>query len=217
MSRNRLIQTLSLISNLSIVVFTIISICGFFVSLFGGDEFVIGWLGFEYFTVLSNVFIALVGIALIVFNIINLIKNENKIPKILEIIKYVASSAVGVTMLTVIVFLGPTQGFGIMYKGINLFMHLLSPLLAIISYIFFEGTAKNKFYTTLFSILLVIIYGTVYLLNVLIFETWVDFYGFNANGLRYVSLVAMIAASYAIGVGIYFLNNLLSLNKEKVD
>ena len=96
-------------------------------------------------------------------------------------------------------------------------MHLLSPLLAIISYIFFEGTAKNKFYTTLFSILLVIIYGTVYLLNVLIFETWVDFYGFNANGLRYVSLVAMIAASYAIGVGIYFLNNLLSLNKEKVD
>jgi len=217
MSRNRIINLISLTANLLVVIFTIISLLAFFVSIDGSDEFVVGWVAFEYFTVLSNLFIGLVGAAIIVFNVKNLIKDENKFPKVLEIIKYVASSAVGVTMFTVIFFLGPTKGFGIMYKSINLFMHLLSPLLAILSFVFLEGKPNNKFYVTAFSILPVFIYGTVYLLNVLVFETWTDFYGFNANGLRYVSIIAMSIASYAIGVGIYYLTKLVSLNKEKAD
>ncbi len=217
MSKNRLINLISLIANLGIAVLTAISLTAFFVSIDGSDQFVIGFYAFEYFTVLSNIFIGLVGLALIVFNVKNLIKDENNIPKVLEIIKYVASSAVGVTMLTVIFFLGPTQGFEIMYKSINLFMHLISPLLAILSFVILEGKPNKKFYVTAFSILPVLIYGAVYLFNVLVFGTWNDFYGFNANGLWYVSYIAMLAAAYAIGVGIYYLTKLVSLNKEKAD
>ena len=54
-------------------------------------------------------------------------------------LKYVATAAVSVTMLTVFLFLGPTQGgYAALLRGSDFFMHLTTPLLAIISFCVYE-------------------------------------------------------------------------------
>ena len=215
MSKNKITNIISLIMNSLVIIFTGLSFIQFFVSFDGDQQFVIGWYSLEYFTVLSNLFVAFTCIPFVVFNILNIKNDTNNFSTVAQIFKYVACVAVGVTALTVIFFLGPKQGFGIMYKSVNLFLHLITPILAIASYCFFEGNPKLKFLVTCFSPITVFVYGTVYLINVLITKTWTDFYGFNANGLWYVSILAMLIAAYAIGVGIYFLTKLISLNNKK--
>ena len=217
MLKNRSRQIISLVLNVIIVVFTVRSILQFFIPIGGDETFLFGAIAFEYFTVLSNIFIALISIVIAVFNVINLVKDTDYLPLIVERIKYVSCCAIGVTMLTVIFFLGPTQGWGIMYYGVNLYMHLLSPLLAIASFLLFEAKPNRKFYETTYGILPVLVYGIVYLINVIPLQNWADFYGFNNGGYWYISFPLMLAASYGISVGIHYLAKLSYKlqNKEK--
>ena len=75
-----------------------------------------GLSNLKYFTVLSNVF---EGAASAVWLILNGRAASDKGRRFAELLKYAACVCVGLTFVTVLVFLGPLYGFG------NMFLHAI--------------------------------------------------------------------------------------------
>lgn len=137
-----------------------------------------GIASFRFFTVLSNALCAVSAIAVIIGQM------QGRITPAVLFVKYLGTASVTVTLLTVLFFLGPTMGYKGMYAKDNLYMHLIGPVLAIVSFCAFEKT-KMSFPFSLLGTLPVIIYGLLYL-NRTVYapqdKRWDDFYGFNKGG-----------------------------------
>lgn len=129
------------------------------------------------------------------------------------LLKYIGTAAVTVTMLTVFLFLAPSIGPGGLKKlltGADLFMHLVTPLLALISFSFFEKQGMT-FGTALVGMLPVVLYGPWYLYKILYApetKRWDDFYGFNKGGKWPISFVMMTIGTFLICMGLMGLQNL---------
>ena len=158
-----------------------------------------GASAFHYFTVQSNVFCAAAAL-LMCF-----------VPSLRWVwtLKYIGTAAVTVTMLTVFLFLGPNMGYKKLLTGSELFMHLVTPLLAILSFFFLEKR-HMPLSTALLGVLPVLLYGLLYLhkvVRVSAEKRWEDFYGFNKNGKWPISFAVMVLGAFAISLGFMFLQN----------
>ena len=155
---------------------------------------------FRYFTVLSNLFCAAASVAVAAARLLSGAVEE-PIPLWLSLVKFVSTSAVTVTFLTVVFFLMPKQGGpGELFKKYNFFMHFLCPVLAIVSYLLWDKV-RSPFPAVFLGILPVLLYGAWYMYHVIAApeeRRWDDFYGFTRNGKWGVALGAMLAASFAI-------------------
>ena len=141
----------------------------------------------RFFTILSNLFCALSALLLVLSS-----------SYWAWLLKYVGTIAVTVTLLTVMFFLGPNMGYKQMLSGKDLYLHLCGPLLAIVSFCFLERRYYLSFLLSLLGILPVIIYGFVYLFEVVILKNWEDFYGYNKDGKWKLSMAAMFAGGFAV-------------------
>ena len=126
-------------------------------------------------------------------------------------LKYVATEAVSVTMLTVFLFLGPTQGgYAALLRGSDFFMHLTTPLLAIVSFCVYERRGMG-FGTALWGMLPVMLYGVWYCYKVVFApeeKRWNDFYGFNRDGKWPIAFTAMLLGAFAVCMGLMAAQNL---------
>ena len=147
----------------------------------------------RYFTVLSNLLCAIAAVAVVVGRL------SGNIPEVVLILKYVGTCAVTVTLLTVLLFLGPTIGYKILVTGPDFWLHIFCPIIAIVSYIAFDKTDAG-IWVVLLGMLPVIAYGFLYLNKVLREKTWDDFYGFNKGGRWKISFVAMMTGSFLISL-----------------
>ena len=143
---------------------------------------------FRYFTVLSNTFCGLAALLMVLFPASGLI----------WLLKYVGTLALTVTMLTVFLFLGRfVAPLAELLKDEQLYMHLITPVLAIVSFLLFERRGLS-FLQSLTGLLAVLIYGSVYCYEVVYLKKWEDFYGFNQGGKWYISLPIMLAATFIL-------------------
>lgn len=182
----------------TIVLITLSAILG----LFSGDGAL--WLSnfgrFIYFTIDSNVLAALALLAALPFKIRRL-KDGKPLPFAVSLLCLTGACAVAITFLTVVVFLGRVYGYGMMYAGNNLFLHLICPIGVMLSFVFDCecGKSISPAYAAL-GVSPVAIYGTVYFIMVIGIGKenggWQDFYAFNAGGRWYVSVIVMLAAAY---------------------
>ena len=231
MKKDRIFNIISLIFNILIVLFTINAVWYCFRTDIIHDEDWIengGWHCFKFFTVLSNVFVAIAAFIVLVFNIKGAIDDKFKLPKWAFTIKYVATVSVTVTLMTVTFFLGPYsvalgKGYFNMFAGNNLFMHLLTPLLAIFGFIFCEKTEQFSFKNTFWGLVPVVLYGIVYTIMVVFVGEanggWKDFYGFTFGGHMWVipiSICVMLAATYGFSTLIWFCQKKYSEKKSNV-
>ena len=163
---------------------------------------------FRFFTVQSNILVAIASVITIVFNIKIAVNDSYKIPKWAYLVKYAGTVAVTVTFLTVVVFLGPLVASGGEYGYFSLFakhnfiLHLVTPVLAIVTFLFLERTEDFKFRYTVFGALPTVLYSFLYVPMVLTGK-WEDFYGFTFGGIMWavpISLVVMYGFSYGLGV-----------------
>ncbi len=126
------------------------------------------------------------------------------------LLKYVGTAAVTVTMLTVFLFLGPSMGgYGELLKGRDFFLHLLTPLLALLSFCVFEKRGLS-FRAAMWGLLPVVLYGALYLYKVVYAPAerrWEDFYGFNRGGKWPVAFAAMLLGGFLICLALMFLQN----------
>lgn len=146
-----------------------------------------GLKSLRFFTILSNLFCAVSALLLVLSS-----------SQWAWLLKYVGTVAVTVTLLTVMFFLGPNMGYKQMFSGKDLYLHLCGPLMAILSFCFMERWYALSFFLSLLGILPVIIYGFVYLFEVVILKNWEDFYGYNKDGKWKLSMAAMFAGGFAV-------------------
>lgn len=149
---------------------------------------------FRYFTVLSNAFCALSAL------VMGLCQLSGRVPDAARLFKYLGTVSVTVTLATVLFFLGPTKGYRELFSGVDLYMHLIGPLLAITSYLFLEKRAM-PLSTALLGVIPVALYGAVYLYKVIFApeeSRWKDFYGFNRGGKWPVAFAAMLVGTLVV-------------------
>ncbi len=210
MKKTRTLQICSLVGNVAIIVLTWYSLLAL---IFGGvsGNMSLGVSTFRYFTNLSNILVAMTASIILPFNINGIIHGKNEIPLWAQACKFVGTVSVTVTFLTVILFLGPMFGWEIMFAGPCLYLHLITPLLAIFSFCVAECENKYPFYLTYIGLAPTFVYSILYLFMVAIFKRWEDFYGFTFGGKMWVipiSLIAMYIATYVFAVGNWALQNL---------
>ena len=123
---------------------------------------------------------------------------------IIWMLKYVSTVAVTVTMLTVFIFLMPVyRTITGLLKGYDLFMHLLTPVMAAVSLCVFERHPISLL-TAASGVIPVCVYGIWYLYQTIYApeeKRWEDFYRFNMGGKWPISLVSMLTATFLICVG----------------
>ena len=191
-------NTASLVCNLFIFAVTAIITLRFFWKD-GMLDVERGKNAFRYFTVQSNVLCGLSALLLCLFPASHRA----------WLFKYMGTAAVTVTLLTVFFFLGPNIGYGKLLKGPDLFMHLITPLVAIVSFCVLEKRGLT-FAEALLGMLPSIVYGVWYLYKVVLApaeKRWEDFYGFNKGGKWPVYFVAMTVGELLICLGLMALQN----------
>ena len=165
-----------------------------------------GKFALRFFTTLSNILCAAACL------LTALAINAGGIPEWIWMLKYIGTAAVTVTMLTVLFFLAPSFGKGalkVLLSGTDLFMHLITPLLALVSFCVFEKRGMT-FCQSLWGMLPVVLYGPVYLYKILFAlpeKRWDDFYGFNKQGKWPVAFAGMVLGTFLICMGLMALQN----------
>ena len=154
-----------------------------------------GFRRLRFFTLLSNLLCAFASLSVLLF------LHNGWLPYGVWLFKYIGTVSVTVTFLTVMVFLGPTLGYKSQLEGWAFYLHVVGPLLAMISFCFFERSYPLSFPLSLCGILPVLLYGLLYLKKV-VFSSgeaqWDDFYGFNKNGKWKSSFSAMLVGTFFV-------------------
>ncbi|MBQ1538665.1 MAG: hypothetical protein IIZ73_10185 [Ruminococcus sp.] len=172
----------------------------------------------KYFTVQSNL---LFGIVAGIFAVCQLIyRSPEKLPHPLYLIKYIATVGVAITMLTVVLFLAPVvvKSYPPLFRGANLYFHLLVPLVGIVSFCLFEKSAEITLPQTFLGLIPFILYAVYYTANALTHSEngkvppQYDWYYFLANGADKALpvLLIMLFSATAVCFGLRFLNRLRS-------
>ena len=200
-------KRIHLISNvvLAVMVFSIWILSFFF---WRGDSelSVNGWSDLKYFTVLSNLFVGVVAIIWLV-----MYAWKRKVPTWLSVLKYTAAASVFVTFTVVVVFLGPLYGYGRMYRGANLFFHLIVPVYSVAETVLFEEEISFK--QSFFAMVPPCIYGIGYVTNCLVngIGEWPnrnDWYSFLewGYGVGVVVFIVICAVAWGLGLAVRALN-----------
>ena len=153
-----------------------------------------GLRSLKYFTVLSNL---LEGAAALVYAVCVarvLLGAAEGIPRWVQALKYAAAVSVGLTFLTVIVYLGPKFGYKNMFLGSNLWFHLLVPVAAVLSFCLLERDGALPFAASFLAVLPMVLYGIGYVINLLLHglgegEDTHDWYGFAQGGAKIAAMV----------------------------
>ncbi len=159
----------------------------------------------KYFTVLSNL---LNGVICLIFAVSVLCGRTCSAA--LKTWKLTGAVSVGLTFLTVMVFLGPLFGYGSMFKGANFWMHLVLPVLTMASFVLLEGGPALSLHATFPAVIPMALYAAGYVSNVLLhgigsgYQTN-DFYGFFHWGYGMAPVVAAVifTATWLIALGLY--------------
>ena len=168
------------------------------------------------FTGLSNVFIGLVCLASAIYR---LIKKEMTLAKPLFLLKIIALADITITFVITLTYLAPSIGssWWRLYINNNIFNHLLTPLVAIIAFIVLEQYVEINWKYCFYSLIPIIAYGIMYLINVYTHLTPegkvnldYDIYGFCRFGVPVLILflIGFIAISFGLTALYRYLNSL---------
>lgn len=200
-------MTVDRILNVFIALLTLLLVLGFF-RKDGKWEPERGKFALRFFTTQSNILVAAASLLTALA-----LSSEGTIPRWIWTLKYIGTAAVTVTMLTVFLFLAPSIGkdwVKYLLTGSDIFMHLLTPLLALFTFCVFERQGMT-FCESLWGLLPVLLYGPLYLYKILFAppeKRWDDFYGFNKQGKWPVAFAAMVAGTFAICMALMAVQNI---------
>ena len=157
----------------------------------------------KYFTVDSNILCGIAALAEAVFLVPVFLGRRDGTPVWVRWLRLAGTSAVAMTFFVVMTFLGPTMGYRYMFVGASLYMHLLSPVLAVATFLLFRragGLDKKRFYVGSVPLAL---YAVYYMYGVITAGRKMDWYGLAAWGQ--VWFAPVFAAIILVSCGISFL------------
>ncbi len=191
---------LSLVFNLATIVLVTYSVTVFCFGGGVGNMSGSGFYAFIYYTTDSNVLAAILCLPMLVCNIRALFGRDD-IPLWVNICKWVAVTCIMLTFMVVMCFLGVLMGYRAMLAGFNLYLHMVCPLLCLVSFLFFERGPLPKRYLP-WTILPTVLYGIVYFVQVVLRDPlhggWIDFYMFNRDGNWPITVVVILISTLLI-------------------
>lgn len=208
--KNRKMNVCSLILNLFLAISTFFCTSYSVLVKIGTGNMAGGYKALRYFTHLSNIYAAVCAVVMVFFCVKNIINDEYYFPKWALVLKHTGTVAISVTFITVVFFLAPYasalgMGFLFLFEENCFFVHLINPIAAIVSYLWFERGGDIKLKDSLFGIIPTILYSIVYFIMVVFIGEenggWPDFYGFTFGGRMYlvpVVIMGMYLATFAI-------------------
>ena len=204
---------ISLIINIIITVATIGVVISYFLGN-DGQYNIPPEFRFNLFTTDSNILCMITSVIMAVFEI-RLLRTGKEIPRLAVILKLVGSTAVALTFVVVMVFLGPTMGFvDMVFGGTSIYMHFFGPLLGMTSFCFTENAHRISKKALIPALIPTVIYAIVYLTMVVFIGEanggWIDFYGFNMGGFWYLSSAAIILVTLGLAALLRLLHNRFS-------
>ena len=156
---------------------------------------------FRYFTVDANLLALLSSLAVL----LPWRRAGRSAPRWLWPLRLMATSGLALTCGMVMAVLAPIRGYGYMLDGPDLHLHLICPLLHILSFVLLEGEAGVPLRRTLWGLLPPAVYGVVYMVNVVALRRWSDFYFLNEGGCWLangpLTLLAVAILSLALWAG----------------
>ena len=161
----------------------------------------------KWFTTLSNL---LQGIASLVMVIALLCGFDQALW--LKALRWAAATSVGVTFFTVLLFLGPSQGYQGFYDDSGLYYHLIVPLAAMLAFVLLDRGGGLPWGYILIALAPFVLYGLGYSLNLIVngfgpSRYAHDLYGFAQHGAK--SVVISIAGMTTLAAGTAALLRLL--------
>lgn len=185
------------------------------------------WMGIEgnltpethnflwFFTVDSNILLAVASLVLLTFEALILFSKRKAIPHWVIVLKYITVTATTLTLLTVMLYLSPLLGleFWKLFLNNNLIYHLISPVLGIVSLIIFEADEKLEWKVSFLALIPMGLYGIFYVINVYTHldngkvNPKYDFYYFASQGIFVTILVlmGMILLTFGEAYLVYYL------------
>lgn len=205
--------------SLAMNIFIFLATTGVVISYFFGNDgqyHIEPSFRFNLFTTDSNILCGVSALVMAVFEI-RLMKTKKTIPKWAFILKYTGTCALAVTFFTVIFFLGPSTNFmEMVLGGTSIYMHFLGPIIAFVSFCFFETSKPLSMPVSLMGIIPTALYGAWYCTEVVFITEsnggWMDFYGFNQGGYWYITYPVMVLASFGLCMLVRALHN--AVNKK---
>ena len=154
----------------------------------------------RYYTILSNILCAIAAVLVV------LCRLSGSVPNWVLVLKHIGTVAVTLTLLTVLLYLGPVyKNYRDLLSGPSFFLHLLCPLLAIVSRIAWDRP-HGGFGMVFLGILPALFYGLLYFQKVVVApenRRWEDFYKFNSGGKWPFSAVSVIGGCFVISLLIW--------------
>ena len=170
-------------------------------------DFGSGFSSLLTFTNESNILCALISLFLAFIGINNLIKKDYNFSHSFKVLQLIGATVVLLTFTVVLIFLTPfyatkTGNLFALFSDSMFFTHFLTPLLAALTFVFFTPNESKITLRDNFLILIpIILYGIIYLINVVFLKTWPDFYNFTLGGhLEFIPLVFIIILAASFGL-----------------
>ena len=135
----------------------------------------------KYFTTLSNVLVTLCAFVNLILYAVSLSKKKNYVKEFFQVMKLISVVAVAITFTIVMVFLVPNNVGGFDYfAGSQLFLHVITPIAAVFSFIFLEYQIKIRFRFFYFPVFFALAYGAFYISYAFLAPAGqaIDWYGF---------------------------------------
>ena len=213
-------EKISIILNSLIFIFTLFATISMIVGFkFMGEIEVLSsrnFKSFRYFTVDSNIFAGLVSLAFVIYKFTAKGKKSTSMPRVFYYLKLAATTGVTLTMMVTVFFLAPTShgNFLHYFMNSNFFMHLITPLLCIISFIFFEAAEPAGLISTIPGILPMLLYSFYYTPNILLHldngkvDRNYDWYNFLAGGVNTIWFVIplLYGVTWLFALGLWAAN-----------
>ena len=217
-------EKLSIIFNCLIFIFTLFATISMIIGFkFMGQLEVLSernFKSFKYFTVDSNVFAGLISLVYLIYKLTPAGKKQTTLPGAFYILKLAAATGVTLTMMVTVFYLAPTSNGNFLHYFLNsnFFMHLITPLLCIISFIFFEAAEPQKLIMSVPGIIPMLLYSFFYTPNVLLHldngkvVRAYDWYNFLAGGAQTVWIVVPVLylITWIFALGLWALNRKLA-------
>ena len=180
-----------------------------------------GIAAFKYFTVQSNVFGGLMAAVWLISAAFCNRGEARDVPRAVVLLKYTAAVCLGLTFVTVMVFLGPLYGYIAMLRKANLWFHLLIPLTAMAEFVFFNRE-RISLKNCAASMLPMLLYALVYLVYNLVMGRSddpfrYDWYGFLLWGWGVGVFIFLIICAGTFGIGALLRALNICISKKAVD
>lgn len=175
------------------------------------------------YTGLSNLFIGIVSLMCALYRFIF---KKDTLNKWLFLLKIIALSQITITFLITATYLSPHLSYNWwkLYVNGGFFNHFVTPLTAIIGFLFFENKVESKWYHYFYSFAPIGVYGCIYIPNVYTHlnpdgSTSLDYdiYGFFRYGIFVFILFMLFFFGVSFGISLLYRLENKAANKEKVN